>query len=156
KLVVDLLALSITGKTNLEIIDINTTIDETLSLITAQAKVKQIELIKEYETDLPRVTAYKNQLQQVIMNLCANAITAMPGGALTITTKQIGGQIEISIRELKPGITGEAAAKEAGEGLNLGLSLCQEIIRKHQGVIEVESEAGNGSTFTIKLPIDEP
>ncbi|HEX3047708.1 MAG TPA: ATP-binding protein, partial [Bacillota bacterium] len=157
KLVVDLLAFSRTGKTNPEIIDINTTIDETLSLITAQAKVKQIELIKEYETDLPRVTVHKNQLQQVIMNLCANAITAMPGGgALTITTKQIGGQIEISIREPEPGITGEAAAKEAGEGLNLGLNLCQEIIGKHRGVIEVESEAGNGSTVTIKLPIDEP
>jgi signal transduction histidine kinase len=154
KLVVNLLAFSRTGKSNPEIIDINATIDETLSLIAAQAKVKQIELIKEYDPDLPRVTAHKNQLQQVIMNLCANAINAMPGAsAITITTKHIAGQIEISIREPHPGITEEAATKEAEEEMNLRLSLCQEIIRKHQGVLEVESKIGNGTTFTIKLPI---
>ncbi|HEX3047710.1 MAG TPA: ATP-binding protein [Bacillota bacterium] len=163
KLAGDLLTFSRSGKTQAEMIDINTTIDETLTLIATRTKVKNIEIIKEYGTAHPHFTANKNQIQQVILNLCNNAIDAMPdGGCLTIRTKNNEKQIEINISDTGPGITDEVkkhifepffTTKEVGKGTGLGLSLCYEIIRKHQGVIEVESETGNGSTFRIKLPI---
>jgi PAS domain S-box-containing protein len=164
KLVGDLLTFSRAGKTQAEIININTVIDDTLSLIEAQAKTKDIEIIKEYGTGLPQTTANKNQLQQVIFNICINAIDAMPsGGRLTICTgNNDSNQLEITIRDTGHGMTEEVkrrlfepffTTKEAGKGTGLGLSLCYEIIRNHQGVIEAESELGKSSTFRIKLPI---
>ncbi|MBU0765533.1 MAG: PAS domain S-box protein, partial [Bacteroidetes bacterium] len=77
KLVTDLLTFSRTGKTQAETTDINKTIEETLSLIEAQAKVKDVEIIREYAYDLPQIPINRNQLQQVIINLCNNAIDAM-------------------------------------------------------------------------------
>ncbi|HEX3048958.1 MAG TPA: ATP-binding protein, partial [Bacillota bacterium] len=157
KLVGDLLTFSRAGKTQAEIIDINTIIDETLSLIEIQTKVKNIEIIKEYGSGLPQITANKNQLQQVIMNLCNNAIDAMPdGGYIIISTGNNEKRIEINIRDTGHGMTEEVkkhlfepfyTTKEIGKGTGLGLSLCYEIIRKHQGVIEAESEVGKSSTF---------
>ncbi|HEX3043519.1 MAG TPA: ATP-binding protein [Bacillota bacterium] len=175
KLVGDLLTFSRTGKTKAEIVDINTVIDETLSLIEIQAKVKNIEIIKEYGSSLPQITANKNQLQQVIMNLCNNAIDAIEakhkidgmlaeGGVITICAGVNENQIEIDISDTGHGMTEEVkkhifepfyTTKEIGKGTGLGLSLCYEIIRKHKGVIEAESEVGKFSTFKIKLPINQ-
>jgi PAS domain S-box-containing protein len=162
KLVGDLLTFSRTGKTQTEPIDINQTVNETLSLIEAQAKVKDIEIAREYETGLPYITVNKNQIQQVIVNICNNAIDAIPGGGrITITTKRMEQQIAIEISDTGAGMTAEVkkhifepffTTKEIGKGTGLGLSLCYEIIQKHQGTITVESEAGQGATFAIKLP----
>ncbi|HEX3043520.1 MAG TPA: ATP-binding protein [Bacillota bacterium] len=165
KLVGDLLTFSRAGKTQAEIIDINATIDETLSLIEAQTKVKDIEIIKDYTTAMPQITANKNQMQQVIMNLCNNAIDAMPnGGCLTICTRNNETQIQITISDTGHGMTEDVknhlfepffTTKEIGKGTGLGLSLCYEIIRNHHGIIEVESEVGKGSAFKLKLPLHE-
>ena len=165
KLVENLLIFSRTGKAQVELIDLNQTIDEPLSLIVAQAKVKNIEIIKTYDPDLPYIMVNKNQIQQVIVNLCNNAIDAMPnGGRIAINTKQTGPQITIEISDTGQGITEEVqkhifepffTTKEIGKGTGLGLSICYEIIQNHHGVIEVESKAGLGATFRIKLPITE-
>ncbi|HEX3047803.1 MAG TPA: ATP-binding protein [Bacillota bacterium] len=168
-LVGNLLTFSRSGKTPTEMIDISQTLNETLSLIEAQTKVKNIEIIRMYEPGLPQITVNKNQLQQVIINLCNNAIDAidsigdMPeNGKITIGAKKAEAEIVIEISDTGSGMTEELkkhifepffTTKEVGKGTGLGLSLCYEIIRKHQGIIEVESEAGNGSTFRIKLPI---
>lgn len=162
KLIGDLLTFSRAGKTEAEPIDINRTIDETLSLITAQTKVMDIVIVKQFETGLPSITANKNQIQQVIVNLCNNAIDAMlNGGRLTILTRRDADQIIIKISDTGQGII-EAVkkhifepfftTKDVGKGTGLGLSLCYEIMQKHHGVIEVESEIGKGTTFIIKLP----
>ncbi|HEX3043521.1 MAG TPA: ATP-binding protein [Bacillota bacterium] len=170
-LVNNLLTFSRAGKTQAELMDVNGVIDQTLSLIETQTKVKNIEIVKKYEPNLPQIMANKNQLQQVILNICNNAIDAIdanpiPDSArvITIDTGNNVTQIEITISDTGHGMT-EAVknhlfepfftTKEVGKGTGLGLSLCYEIIRKHQGILEVESEAGKGSTFIIKLPINE-
>ena len=162
KLVMDLLTFSRIGKSHFELININQAIDETLSLIEGQAKVKSIEIIKEYNTGLPDIMANKNQIQQVIVNLFNNSADAMPdGGRITIATKQAGEQIEFDISDTGIGMTEEVrrhifepffTTKEVGKGTGLGLSLCYEIIQKHNGKIEAESEEGRGSNFRIILP----
>lgn len=164
-LVIDLLTFSRKGITQFEFIEINETIDETLSFIEAQAKVKNVEVIKAYGADLPYFMANKNQIQQVIVNLCSNAVDAMPdGGSITIITKKVGEQIAIEISDTGSGMTEEVmkhifepffTTKEAGKGTGLGLSLCYEIIKKHNGVIEVESKVGEGTTFRVKLIINQ-
>ncbi|HEX3046090.1 MAG TPA: ATP-binding protein [Bacillota bacterium] len=164
KLVGDLLTFSRTEKSQAEPFDINQTIEETLSLLEAGTKVKQIELDKEYQPNLPMITANRNQLQQVIFNITSNAVDAMPnGGKIKVITKQTGDQIIISISDTGPGMTEEVknhlfepffTTKDIGKGTGLGLSLSYEIIKKHHGSIEVESEPGQGATFIIKLPKD--
>ncbi|MBN1384343.1 MAG: PAS domain S-box protein [Elusimicrobia bacterium] len=168
KLIVDLLTFSRTAKTEAEVIDINAAIDGTLSLIEAQAKVKNVEITREYGKDIPQIKANKNQIQQVIMNLCSNAIDAMPGGGkLAVITRIVKGPksgvqnskskdqrdltldyIEISVSDTGEGIPKENqekifdaffTTKEVGKGTGLGLSLCYEIIQKHNGTIKIES-----------------
>ncbi|HEX3047804.1 MAG TPA: ATP-binding protein [Bacillota bacterium] len=165
KLVGNLLSFSRSGASHPEVIDINQAIDQTLSLIELQTKMKGIEVIRTYDSSLPQLIASKSQIQQVILNLCNNAIDAMPeGGKITIITKHDEHQIEISINDTGQGITEETkkhlfepffTTKEVGKGTGLGLSLCYEIIRKQDGLIEVNSEAGKGATFTVKLPIPD-
>jgi PAS domain S-box-containing protein len=165
KLVGDLLSFSRVGKTPVELINIHQTIDETLSLIAVQVNMKNIQIIRGYSTGLPHITANKNQLQQVIMNLCTNAVDAMPaGGKITVNTRQQEGFFEIRISDTGFGMTPAImqrifepffTTKEPGKGTGLGLSLCYEIIQKHHGTIEVESESGKGTTFVIKLMIEQ-
>ena len=165
-LVRNLLMFSRTGKTEKDEIDLNETIESSLSLVLAQAKVKNVELVKEF-TEIPKIYANKNQIQEVIINLCGNAMDAMPrAGVITIRTKlsRLGEKeaIEIQVEDTGQGIPREIQAKifepffttkEPGKGTGLGLSLVYEIIQKHQGSIKVESEMGKGSTFYIYFPL---
>lgn len=167
KLVGDLLTFSRVTKTEKENADLNTTIDGALSLIEAQAKIKHnVEIIRDYGTGLPPITMNKNQIQQIIVNLCNNAIDAMPqGGKITISTKlkdKGNNLVEIVVADTGEGMSKEVkqrifepffTTKEVGKGTGLGLSLCYEIVKKHQGDIEVASEVGKGTAFTIQLPI---
>jgi len=185
KLVGDLLTFSRVGKTDKEEIDINELIENTLTLIGAQARVKAVEIVKEYDENLPRIMVNKNQIQQVIVNLCNNAIDAMPeGGKITIKTAlkipdvDVAAErssanngtdkpesqkfIEITVSDTGTGMPEEVkkrifepffTTKEVGKGTGLGLSLVYEIIQKHKGTIEVESEFGKGTTFKIELPV---
>lgn len=178
KMITDLLTFSRKEKTHSEIVTINETVEETLSLVQAQTKVKNIKVVKEYGTGLPQIEVNKNQIQQVIMNLCNNAIDAMKdGGELTIKTQIADGSdktknIIIKISDNGEGIPKDNldkifepffTTKQVGKGTGLGLSLCYEIIQKHNGTIEVESptftevsagrEVGKGTTFIIKLPV---
>ncbi len=164
KMVVDLLTFSRTERTQAESIDINQTIEETLTLIESQTKLMNIKINREYNTGLPVITLNKNQIQQVVVNICNNAIDAMPeGGKITIATKKTGQKIIIEISDTGKGMDEEVkkhifepffTTKESGKGTGLGLSLCFEIIKKHNGLIEVNSEAGKGTVMRVKLPIN--
>lgn len=88
------------------------------------------------------------------------AIGQLEGGKITITTRQDNNQIEIVVADTGKGMPEEIkqhifepfyTTKEVGKGTELGLSICYEIIQKHNGTIEVESEEDKGATFTIKL-----
>ena len=169
QLVQDLLTFSRIGKTEKEEADLNQVIDSALSLILAQAKTRNTELVKEFAPNLPQIQANKNQIQQVIVNLCNNAMDAMPGGGtLTLCTKKfsLNGKdaLEIQVQDTGQGISKEIQAKifepffttkEIGKGTGLGLSLVYEIIQKHEGRIKIDSETGKGSRFYVYLPITD-
>jgi signal transduction histidine kinase len=146
-------------------------IDSTLSL--ARHRLKQgISVVKEYG-ELPEITCYPNQLNQVFMNLLVNAIDAIEQrrtktpdsdpGQVTIRTRCKNGEVQISFGDNGSGIAPDVVdkifnpgytTKGVGVGTGLGLSIVFNIIEKHRGRVEVESSPGKGSTFTVHLPVD--
>ncbi|MFH1421156.1 MAG: cache domain-containing protein [Planctomycetota bacterium] len=146
-------------------LNINTIIEKTLSLIEHQAAFRNIKFVREFDNNLPFLMIDKDKFQQIFINLFTNAQEAMPkGGSVTITTSKIadGKNIEIKIADTGSGISEEViskifdpfySTKEMGTGL--GLSITQGIIESHKGGIEVKSKANEGTTFTIRLPVEE-
>jgi len=144
---------------------INEIVDKSLALIERQALFQNITIKKIYSPSLPRIVADGAQLQQVFMNIIVNAAEAMDGkGTLTIRTSLDGSAnyINIDITDTGHGIKEEDkkrlfepffSTKEVGKGTGLGLAISYGIVQKHQGSIEVQSQFGKGSTFTVKLPV---
>jgi two-component system NtrC family sensor kinase len=147
------------------LIDINDAVDRSLAIVEGQAIFQNITLDKTYRPDLPKIVADGSQLQQVFMNIIINAAEAMDGkGKLSLSTSMNtdGTHIEVKISDTGHGIKEEDkkrlfepffSTKEVGKGTGLGLAISYSIIQKHQGTIEVESKAGKGSAFTIKLSV---
>lgn len=138
-------------------------IDQVMFLVGHQAEMKHVEVIREEMSPPPSVIADSGQLQQVFVNLVVNAIQAMPdGGKLIIhTSLGEGGQIRVSVQDTGCGMPPENleklftpffTTKEKGQGIGLGLAVSYGIIERHNGSIEVQSEIGKGSTFTVHLP----
>jgi signal transduction histidine kinase len=166
-LVQNLLTFSRVEKGGKDLVDLNKAITETFSVVLAQSRVQNAEVIKEFSA-LPDVNINVGQIRQLIMNLADNAIDAMPGGGkLTVRTRPAsikGGEaVEIQVEDTGHGIPEEIRArifdpffttKEAGKGTGLGLSLVYEIVQKHGGTITVQSEIGKGTLFSVLLPIE--
>ena len=153
-------------------VNANKIIDAALQLVGNQINLENIELEKHMGDDLPPVRADFDKIQQVLINIILNAIQAMPqGGKLTIRTSKADGVIiddtqkdmlRIDISDTGVGIPKENlnklfnpffTTKEKGKGVGLGLSVVHGIIGKHNGKIDVESEIGKGTTFTIYLEV---
>jgi len=126
-------------------------------------QIKQgIELIKEY-TDLPPIICYPDELNQVWTNILHNALQAMDyKGTLIVTISQQDNYAVVAITDSGQGIPSEIkeqiftpffTTKAAGEGSGLGLDIVKKIVDKHDGKIEVNSEIGKGTTFSIWLPV---
>jgi two-component system NtrC family sensor kinase len=146
--------------------DINTLIDQTLTLVENQARFQNIKIIREFRKDIPMLFLDADQIQQVFMNIIINAADAMTGdgGTLTVKTDLNNGIAEISFMDTGRGISKEHfsklftpffTTKETGKGTGLGLAISYGIIQSHNGDIDVKSEMGKGSTFRIKLPIEK-
>lgn len=144
-------------------VTINRAIDKALSLVGHQAKTRNIEIVRKDSPSLPLVLADFNQLIQVFVNLTVNAIQAMEDGSrLTIDTFITDdNRVKISFRDTGHGISAENmeklftpffTTKEEVKGVGLGLAVSHGIIERHGGSIEVKSDIGKGSTFTIVLP----
>ncbi|MEA3253784.1 MAG: PAS domain S-box protein, partial [Chloroflexota bacterium] len=146
--------------------DINQLIETTLNLRTYSLRTGNIEVERVLDPDLPRTMADAGQLQQVFMNLVANAESEMSRahgrGKLVVTTGKAGGRIKISFMDNGPGIArGNLVkifqpfftTKDVGKGTGLGLSVCHGIIEEHDGRIWAESKKGKGATFTVELPV---
>jgi len=142
--------------------DLHEGIDSTLTLV--QHKLKgRIEVERNYG-DIPEIECYPNQLNQVFMNLLVNSAQAIEGkGRITIDTSQDNGSVVLRFSDTGKGIAPEYmdvlfdpgfTTKGAGVGTGLGLSISYNIVEKHAGTIEVKSEPGQGTTFTIRLPIE--
>jgi len=147
-------------------VSITELIDNTLELRGYALRTANIEVIRDYEPDLPWLTIDPSQMQQVILNITVNAEYAMKKansrGTLTITARKAGDRVQISFKDDGPGMTKEIqtrlfqpffTTKEPSEGSGLGLSLSRAIILEHGGTIVVESKPGQGATFIIELPI---
>lgn len=143
-------------------VDVHDGIDSTLVLLARQLDGVRIERVYG---DLPEIDCSPNALNQVFMNLLLNARNAFGeggGGAITITTDVDGDHVTIAFADDGCGIAPEHidalfepgfTAWGVGVGAGLGLSTCQQIVARHGGRIDVATEAGRGSTFTVVIPI---
>ncbi len=150
-------------------VNLNEVVSETIGLLEYGASEKGIQIEKHFQDQIALLHGDKHLLEQVIINLSLNAITAMPkGGTLRFETGEmildaLIGQPIVFVKVVDTGIGIAAAVKDrifdpfyttqiTEKGTGLGLSVSDRIIRQHQGVIEVDSKEGKGSTFTVKLP----
>jgi len=144
-------------------VDLNDVISRAIDLAAHSAELQNIKVVKELNPSLPNLMADFDQLQQVCTNLILNAVQAMPeGGSLTLRTAADNGQLRIEVQDTGCGMSPENmrklftpffTTKEKGKGVGLGLAVAYGIIQRHQGRIEVQSKEGEGTTFTIHLPL---
>jgi signal transduction histidine kinase len=148
-------------------IDIPQGIDNTLVML--QSRLEHLELERIYQSDLPHISAYGSELNQVWMALLENALDAIAaehpshGGKLTIKVELSGRLMLIEVWDNGPGIPPEQqdrifepffTTKAPGRGLGLGLDTVQRIVRKHRGYVSVQSAPGR-TCFQVRLPIDQ-
>lgn len=162
KIVQDLKTFSRVGEQEWQVADLHQGLDSTLNIVWNELKYK-CQVVKEYG-DLPPVNCLISQLNQVFMNILVNASHAIEKqGTITIRTRLLDpGHVQVEISDTGAGIPKENltrifdpffTTKPVGKGTGLGLSLSYGIIERHRGKIEVHSEVGVGTTFSITLPI---
>jgi len=140
--------------------DLHEGLESTLTLVRHEIK-NRIEVVRDYG-DLPKVDCYPDQLNQVFMNILVNAAQAIDGnGKITIRTRADENSVTLAFSDTGRGISPENLAKifdpgfttkSVGLGSGLGLAICYKIVKEHGGRIDVQSELGKGSTFTVTLP----
>ncbi len=164
RIVQDLRDFSRVGATEWQRYDIHSGLDSTINVVWNEIKYKA-ELVREYGT-VPEVDCIPSQLNQVFMNLLVNAAQAIAErGTITIHTDCVAGMARVAVSDTGQGILPENLAKlfdpffttkPVGQGTGLGLSVSYGIIKHHGGHIDVRSEPGKGTTFTVCLPLDHP
>jgi len=163
-LIKNLLGLSRTSPMNIQSTDLREVIDRSLLLVRHQLEIGGIELQLNLAHNLPQVPCDPAQIEQVLLALIMNAIDAMPqGGNLRLETRLSDSEkeIELEVRDDGAGIAHDlllqifepfVTTKENGRGVGLGLAISRGIVERHNGRIEVASEVGRGTTFTVTLP----
>lgn len=138
-------------------------LDRTINLVKYDKRFKNINLKTEVG-EIPLMKVNPDKIQQVFMNFILNAMDAMPsGGSLNISMKQAGSSVEVIFTDTGSGIDESVVdrifdpfftTKGSGKGTGLGLSICYGIIKEHNGTITVKTKEGEGTTFVIRLPIE--
>lgn len=151
---------------HLEDVDINGTIDQTISLLENYARNNNIDIQTDLSSSIPIIASDQAQLQQVFLNLISNAIDAIgKEGLIEITSRISGATVTVSVKDDGPGIPEDRqkrifdpffTTKEAGKGTGLGLWVSYSIIEKLGGKIGLKSETGKGAIFTVEIPITTP
>jgi signal transduction histidine kinase len=144
-------------------VNIITTLNEMIKLVENQAKLKKITVCFQSDISESMVKGNPSLLQQVFLNLFLNAINAMPdGGTITGLVTNIEDEVIIGISDTGHGIPKDELENifdpfftlaPVGKGTGLGLSICYSILKQHSGSLTVDSTVGQGSTFTVRLPI---
>ncbi|MDQ3346964.1 MAG: ATP-binding protein [Acidobacteriota bacterium] len=144
-------------------VDVNAVINDVLSLLEHQLRTGSIQVRKELNAGPLVVQGIEYKLQQVFLNLFLNARDAMPkGGWLTIATRADSAGAIVEISDTGSGIPAEQLSriydpffttKEIGKGTGLGLSITYGIVQEHEGTITCDSSMGNGTRFTLSLPL---
>jgi signal transduction histidine kinase/HAMP domain-containing protein len=145
-------------------VDIHEGIENTLVILHNQLKYA-ILVTRNYDTELPDVPVYVDELNQVWTNLLHNAVQALNGkGEITIETAREDADVAVRIIDSGPGIPPDVmqrifepffTTKPKGEGSGLGLGIVRQIVKKHGGIVEVESRPGR-TCFTVRLPLAGP
>jgi two-component system NtrC family sensor kinase len=164
ELIKNLLSLSRSAPMNVQPVDLHEVIQRCLLLVKHQLELAGIDLQLKLEEELPNLPCDAAQVEQVLLALIMNAIDAMPrGGCLWIETR-LGSdhtEVAIQVRDDGAGIAPDVlpqifepfmTTKEHGRGVGLGLAISRGIVDRHNGRIEVESQLGKGTTFTVTLP----
>ena len=165
RIVKNLLEFARQSEPEMRMLNINEVLKQSIAITAHAAELQNIKMAINLNSELPDIEGDGDKLQQVFVNMIINAIHAMPdGGELTIDAllAKDDNFVEIEISDTGCGIPGENikklfdpffSTKETGEGTGLGLSVSLGIVQRHNGFIDVRSKVGEGSTFTIKLPI---
>jgi len=142
-------------------VDIPQSLETTLAML--QSRLEKVQVERRYAPDLPRISAYASELNQVWMALLENALDAMHGqGRITLNAHCSGDSVVVEIWDDGPGIPADLqerifepffTTKPPGSGLGLGLDTAQRIIRQHRGYIHVTSKPG-ATCFQVRLPIE--
>ena len=154
----------------IETIDINLFTKEVVELMEREARTSGIKFITALEENLPLVQSDPSQLQQVFLNMITNAMDAhdgLPYGSITITTASAdsGKFVRIVFADTGSGIAPEHlekmfdpffTTKPVGKGTGLGLSICYSIMERLGGSIKADSKLGQGTQFTLLLPLEPP
>ena len=146
--------------------NVNSILQECLSLVENQVLFQNIQITKDFYLNLPLVVIDPSQIQQVFINMLVNAAEAMDGnGALKLATRfdPIQNCVEVEFSDTGHGIREENlerifdpffTTKDVGHGTGLGLAISYGIVKEHRGVISVESQVDKGTTFVVRLPLN--
>jgi two-component system NtrC family sensor kinase len=161
RIVQDLRDFSRPGDSEWQTVDVHLGLESTLNVVWNEIKYKA-EVVRDF-VPLPDIECLPLQLNQVFLNLLVNAAQAIPErGTITLRSRQEGDLVAISVQDTGCGMPAEIrekifdpffTTKPVGKGTGLGLSVTYGIVEKHGGRIEVASELGKGSTFTVYLPV---
>jgi PAS domain S-box-containing protein len=163
KIVLDLKDFAHPGDDKTKLADINKNMDSTINVVWNELKYKA-NVVKDYG-DLPQVKCYPQLLNQVFLSLLVNAAQSIEKrGEIKIKTRANNGNVEIIISDTGSGIPKENlprifdpffTTKKIGQGTGLGLNVAYNIVKKHQGEIDVKSDVGKGTMFIIRIPTAE-
>ena len=161
KIVVDLKDFAHPGEDELKTVNIISGLESTLNVVWNELKYKAT-VLKDY-SELPLIEGYPQELNQVFMNILINAAQAIPDkGEIRISTALEDGFAAVRISDNGIGIPEKNidkifdpffTTKPVGQGTGLGMNVAYNIVRKHNGTINIASEVGKGTTFTIRLPV---
>ena len=141
---------------------LNVLIEKLLSFIQGQSRFRRVEFVLDLDHQLPLVHIDQGQIQQVLINLYANAADAMGKGTIATTTRfdEVNDKVMITVVDYGPGMPEPIlkrifdsgfTTKKTGHGF--GLAICARIVENHGGTIDVKSEVGVGTTFTLIFPV---
>jgi two-component system NtrC family sensor kinase len=167
-IVSDLLSFARQNRVMAQRTDVNQLVQRVIAEESPKERYDEIEIVQDLAPRLPIIQADPEQLRQALVNLITNAADAMApeGGVMTISTRHADAQhIELAVADTGSGMSKEVRSrlftpffttKPPGKGTGLGLSIIYGIVKMHRGDIQVWSEVGKGSRFTIRLPIRLP
>jgi len=146
-------------------VDLGEIVEDSLEMFQERIAHSRITVEKAIEVNIPVISADRDQLIQVLINLVINSLHAMPeGGRLRLSLDRENGYVRLGVSDTGHGMPEETRSKvfdpffttkDFGKGTGLGLTVVKGIIEEHGGTITVESVVGKGTTFLIRLPLDE-
>jgi signal transduction histidine kinase len=143
-------------------IDLARGLNDTLVVMGAKARKKDVQVVLDVDPDLPQVSAIGGELNQVWLNLIDNAVDAVStGGRVEVTARRRGDRVVVSVIDNGPGVPPELKArifdpffttKPVGEGTGLGLDIARRLVARHDGTIDLESRPGR-TEFRVSVPL---